>query len=199
MMILIAPEEDVENELTILNQLFEAGLDCFHLRKPRKNYQEHCEYLHQINSAYHPRIVTHFFHELIDHYALKGIHFQEKKRQKNIAFIDKKILTLKQAGKTISSSFHELEELINCNLEFDYYLLSPVFSSISKKGYEGRGFDVNHINKTIVGMGGIKANTISQVTELGYKGIGVLGAVWNTQNPLSSFMELKKNYAVIKK
>lgn len=199
MMILIAPEKDVDNEITILNQLFEAGLECYHLRKPIKSYEEHCVYLNQIDSAYHARIVVHFFHELIDSYPLKGIHFQEQKRRKNTEFINRKTPRLKQMSKTVSSSFHEIEELRDCKIKFDYHLLSPVFSSISKKGYEGRGFDVNHIDKTIVGMGGINTSTLTKVSELGFKGIGVLGAVWNAKNPLSSFKELKENYSAIKK
>ena len=36
MIVLIAPEKDIKDEITILNQLFEAGLEFYHLRKPEK-------------------------------------------------------------------------------------------------------------------------------------------------------------------
>ena len=80
MIIVIAPEKDVKDEINILNQLFEAGLECYHLRKPDKNYDEHCDYLNRIDSKYHGKIVAHHFHELINKFNLKGIHFTEQKR-----------------------------------------------------------------------------------------------------------------------
>ena len=194
MIVIIAPEKDIDNETTILNQLFEAGLEWYHFRKPDKDYQEHCEYLNQIDKKYHNRIVVHYFHELINEFNLKGIHFQEQKRRDALENGSEYFLNLNMTGKTMSSSFHEPEELADCDIEFDYHLLSPVFSSISKQGYEGRGFDVNDIDKTIIGMGGVNANTIPDILKLGFKGIGVLGGVWNAEDPVKSFNQIKKVY-----
>ena len=194
MIFLIAPENDIDNEILILNQLFEAGLEYYHFRKPHKSYQQHCEYLDAIEIKYHNRIVTHYHHKLINEYNLKGIHFQEQKRRDYIDNPGHYFKDLNMFGKTISSSFHEPEELEDCYFEFDYHLLSPVFSSISKEGYKGRGFDVNHIDKLIIGMGGINVKTMPEVFKLGYKGIGVLGGVWNTEDPVRSFKEIKRHY-----
>ena len=197
MLIVIAPEQDIPNEISILNQLFDAGLEYYHLRKPYKNYEEHCVYLNQIDEKYHNRIVVHYFHELVNTYNLKGIHFQEQKRRDHIDNPGHYFKELSMYGKTISSSFHEPDELESCDFEFDYHLLSPVFSSISKQGYEGRGFDVNYSDKLIVGMGGITTATLSEVFKLGFKGIGVLGGIWNMDNPVESFIELKKQYTSV--
>ncbi|MCD8446981.1 thiamine phosphate synthase [Tenacibaculum finnmarkense] len=194
MIVLISPEKDVANEMQILHQLFEAGLECYHLRKPFKDYQEHIVYLNQIPEKYHNKIVTHYFHELVNEYSLKGIHFQEQKRRDALENGSRYFIGLKMQGKTMSSSFHEPEELANCDIEFDYHLLSPIFSSISKKGYQGRGFDVNHIDKTIIGMGGITSETISKTLALGFQGIGVLGGVWNSQNAVESFKKIQKEF-----
>ncbi|MCG8802773.1 thiamine phosphate synthase [Tenacibaculum finnmarkense] len=194
MIVLISPEKDVANEMQILHQLFEAGLECYHLRKPSKDYQEHIVYLNQIPEKYHNKIVTHYFHELVNEYSLKGIHFQEQKRRDALENGSRYFIGLQMIGKTMSSSFHEPEELATCDIEFDYHLLSPVFSSISKKGYQGRGFDVNHIDKTIIGMGGITSETISKTLALGFQGIGVLGGVWNSQNAVESFKKIQKEF-----
>ncbi|WP_452598889.1 thiamine phosphate synthase [Pontimicrobium sp. MEBiC01747] len=199
MIVLIAPEKDIENEILILTQLFESGLEYYHFRKPNKSYQEHCEYLEAIDTKYHNRIVVHYFHELINKYNLKGIHFQEQKRRDHIGNPGHYFKDLNLFGKTISSSFHEPKELEDCYFEFDYHLLSPVFSSISKQGYKGKGFNVNYIDKLIIGMGGINANTIAKTMELGFKGVGVLGGVWNTNNPVESFIELKNKYHKIER
>ncbi|EPR72718.1 Thiamin-phosphate pyrophosphorylase [Winogradskyella psychrotolerans RS-3] len=194
MIVLIAPENDIPNEIEILNQLFREGLLVYHLRKPDKNYEEHVAYLNKIDKEYHNRIVVHYFHELINDFNLKGIHFQEQKRIDHIDNPGQYFKNLNMFGKTISSSFHEPEVLKACYFEFDYHLLSPVFSSISKKGYKGKGFDVNHIDKTIIGMGGINAETIEETITLGFKGIGVLGGVWNAENPLEHFIKIKETY-----
>ncbi|MDF4202925.1 thiamine phosphate synthase [Maribacter sp. SA7] len=196
MIVLIAPEKDIPNEIEILHQLFQEGLVYYHLRKPFKNYQEHCDYLDAIDEKYHSRIVVHLFHELVNAYDLKGVHFQEQKRIDHIDNPGQYFKKLDMYGKTISSSFHDPEVLAQCDFEFDYHLLSPVFSSISKEGYEGKGFNVNHIDKYIVGMGGINDETVNPTIKLGFKGIGVLGGVWNMENPAERFVALKKQYGV---
>ncbi|MDO6472793.1 thiamine phosphate synthase [Maribacter sp. 1_MG-2023] len=194
MIVLIAPEKDIPNEIELLHQLFQEGLAYYHLRKPLKDYQEHCDYLNAIDTKYHNRIVVHFFHELINVYDLKGVHFQEQKRIDHIDNPGQYFKSLDMYGKTISSSFHDPKVLEDCEFEFDYHLLSPVFSSISKQGYEGKGFNVNQSEKLIVGMGGITDKTVQQTLKLGFKGIGVLGGVWNMENPVESFVALKKQY-----
>lgn len=196
MIVLIAPEKDIPNEIEILQQLFEDGLEYYHFRKPDKNYEEHVAYLNQIDEKYHDRIVTHYFHELINEFNLKGIHFQEQKRIDALENGNEYFIGLDMIGKTMSSSFHEPSALENCDIEFDYHLLSPVFSSISKKGYEGRGFDVNHIHKTIIGMGGINTDTIEKTLVLGFQGIGVLGGVWNTENPVESYVNINRRFDI---
>ena len=194
MIVLIAPEEDVINEIDILNRLFEEGLEYYHLRKPSKDYQQYCDYLDLIEEKYHNKIVVHHHHELVNTFNLKGIHFQEQKRRDNIDNPGQYFLNLSMYGKTISSSFHELEELEACDFEFDYHLLSPVFSSISKKGYEGRGFNVNHIDKRIIGMGGVTKNNLSEIQKLGFQGVGVLGGIWNSKTPIDDFKAMQEFY-----
>lgn len=194
MIILIAPETDLPNEIEILHQLFQEGLQYYHLRKPSKNFDEHVEYLNQIDEKYHNRIVVHYFHELVNTYNLKGIHFQEQKRIDYIDNPGQYFKNLNMFGKTISSSFHEPDELDNCYFEFDYHLLSPVFSSISKAGYEGRGFDVNAIDKRIIGMGGVTKTNIETFKKLGYKGVGVLGGIWDNKSPVETFKSMLNQF-----
>lgn len=192
MIVLIAPETDIPNEIEILHSLFQEGLAYYHFRKPNKNYEDHIAYLQQIDTQYHNRIVVHYFHELVNTFNLKGIHFQEQKRRDTLEHGKGYFNNLQMTGKTISSSFHDPETLENCDFEFDYHLLSPVFSSISKQGYEGRGFTVNHISKKIVGMGGVTQDNLNDFNTMGYQGVGVLGAVWNSDNPVACFKSINK-------
>lgn len=198
MIILIAPENDISNEIEILDTLFREGLEYYHLRKPNKSKEEYLQYLNQIDTAFHSKIVLHYYHELIHEFNLKGIHFQEQKRKDVLEIGADYLSNFNLKGKTISSSFHEPKELESCKIKFDYNLLSPVFSSISKQGYQGRGFDVNHVDKPIIGMGGVNKETIPKVLDLGYNGIGVLGGVWNAKNPIESFKGIRDQYKVAK-
>jgi len=199
MIVLIAPEQDIPNEIDTLHLLFKAGLQYYHFRKPFKNYEEHLAFLNQIEVQYHNRIVVHYFHELVNSYHLKGIHFQEQKR---IAVLENGkgyFNTLQMVGKTMSSSFHDPKDVGNCEFEFDYHLLSPVFPSISKKGYQGKGFNVTAIDKFIIGMGGIQSKTIEKTFKLGYKGVGVLGGVWNAKEPVKEFLKIKNTFEQLQK
>jgi len=210
MIVLIAPEEDIPNEIEVLHKLFQEGLQYYHFRKPSKNYEEHCDYLNQIDEKYHNRIVVHYYHELVNEYNLKGIHFQEAKRRsllensevrvQKLDFLYDYVKKLNSEfsilnSKSFSSSFHEPEELEKCDFEFDYHLLSPVFSSISKQGYEGRGFNINHIDKRIIGMGGVTTNNLTEFDILGFKGIGVLGGIWNSDIPVEVFKNEQHYYS----
>lgn len=196
MIVLISPEKDLDQEIQVLNQLFENGLEYFHLRKPEKSFDEYCSYLDQIDEKYHSNIVVHFHHELINSYNLKGIHFQEQLRIDKLDVPSHYFVGLNMYGKTISSSFHEIEDLASCTFEFDYHLLSPVFSSISKEGYNGRGFDVNSVAKRIIGMGGVNPDNLSEFEELGFKGVGVLGGIWNSATPVADFKKMVSFYEI---
>ncbi len=194
MIVLISPETDIPNEIEILTKLFQEGLGYYHLRKPQKDNVAYRTYLNSIESCYHNRIVLHQHHELINEYNLKGIHFQEQKRIDHIDNPGQYFKGLNMFGKTISSSFHEAKDIEDCEFEFDYHLLSPVFSSISKQGYEGRRFNVNHIDKTIIGMGGVTAINLNEIEHLGFKGAGVLGGIWNNEHPVAVFKKMKAFY-----
>ncbi len=194
MIVLISPEQDIPNEMKILHQLFDAGLEFYHLRKPNKTKEEYRAYIEEIDVSFHGKVVVHQHHELVNEFTLKGIHFQEQSRKDNIDNPNKYFVNLEMYGKTISSSFHEPQDIANCHFEFDYHLLSPVFNAISKAGYAGRGFDVNGIDKYIIGMGGVTASNSKEVKALGYSGIGVLGGVWQAENPIAAFEELKEKY-----
>jgi thiamine-phosphate pyrophosphorylase len=140
---------------------------------------------------------VHLFHELINKYNLKGIHFQEQKRKDCLDVPSNYFRGLSMYGKTISSSFHEPEEIANCDFEFDYYLLSPVFNSISKEGYQGRGFDVTRINKLIIGMGGVSTINLEEFTKLGFRGVGVLGGIWNSSSPVQDFKIMRDHFTPV--
>ena len=199
MIILISPEQTSDTEIEILHQLFEAGLTHFHFRKPEATLEDHIAYLKKVDERFHKHIMTHNFHkELCDVFNLKGIHLEEAKWRAQGEALGDYVNAFAKTGKTISSSYHEPEDLEAQTVTFDYTILSPVFAAISKSKMKGRGFDVRHIDKLVVGMGGINAQTTTDAIKLGFQGVGALGGVWSAEQPVKAFKEMQEAFAKAK-
>ena len=169
MILLISPEQTNNTELKTLHQLFEAGLTHFHFRKPTASLEQHIAYLKSVDSKYHKYIMTHNFHqELCELFDIKGVHLEEAKWRAQGEQLDEYVATFIKTNKAVSSSYHEPEDLAAQTVVFEYTILSPVFAAISKSEMQGRGFDVRHIDKLIVGMGGINAQTTPEAVNLGF-------------------------------
>ncbi len=197
MLIVLTSEQPLENEAEKLNILFEKGLKVLHLRKPTFDIDEYRTLLDKIESKYYNRIMIHQYHELCKEFALRGVHLQEQPRWDLKEQLEHYVQSYLEKGYQVSSSFHSKEEIEKCNVTFEYVLLSPVFGSISKAGYQGKGFDVSDLNEKVIGMGGINEHTISEAFKLGYRGVGVLGGVWNTTSFEDSFSGLLKSYNAV--
>ena len=196
MIVLISPENELPQELELLHQLFDAGLEHYHLRKPQFEEKAYQGYLKQIAPQYLDRVMLHNHHLLASAFSVKGIHLEEarwreKEKEKELTNF---VTTFQEKGNLVSSSYHEPEDLERQKVAFDYYMLSPVFGAISKSGYEGRGFNVTKSRKKIVGMGGINAQTTPKALKLGFAGVGTLGGIWNAENPVTAFKEIKRAF-----
>jgi len=198
MLIVLTSEKELAHEATLINTLFEHGLERLHFRKPSLDIAGYRDLLDQIKPEFYYRIMLHQFHELCDEYGLRGIHLQEQPRWDLGGQLADFVAEYTEKNYKVSSSFHTKEDIMSCPVSFEYVLLSPVFSSISKAGYEGKGFDVTDLPHFVVGMGGINENTLQATYDLGFKGVGVLGGVWNTENTLKSFLNIQKaNEAIV--
>ena len=171
--IIISNPKPIIDEPIIITNLFNNGLDLFHLRKPFNSITETEKLLENIPKQYHNRIVIHQHYQLTEHYNLKGIHI--KNNDKN-STTDHNI---------ISTSFHSINELSNKN-NYQYVFLSPIFNSISKDGYNSK-FTLEElkiaqkqgiIDSKIIALGGINVNNVKTIIGLGFGGIAVLGYIW---------------------
>lgn len=188
MLLLITPENDVPNETELINSFFAAGLQILHLRKPEKNYAQHMAYLSAIDEQYHNKIMLHYQHDLAEDFMLKGIHVREIPRLDLGEDFGLYVARFTSQGYDVSTSFHEgYEIMLYKGVPLVYNLLSPVFTSISKPGMMGKAIDVNAIEVPVIGVGGIAENNIPAVKKLGYSGVGVLGGVWGSAEPVEAF------------
>ena len=189
-LVVITSPKPVEQEQQICAAMFELGLQTLHLRKPEASISELRMWLKALPEQYHERVMLHTHHQLAEEFEVKGLHFREADRA---AAANTPKYTL-----TFSTSFHALTQVQQAQPYFDYGFLSPVFQSISKKKYSA-AFATDELREVVpqaklplLALGGVTAEKLPLVQEMGFKGAAVLGAVWEQPAPAVAFEELLK-------
>ena len=185
--------------MMLVNRLFDAGMVLFHWRKPGISLASHFALLNEIHPEFRDQVVLHQFH---DPGALEGFHrfhfsSAERKRlwAKDEGFISK--IKADSESVILSTSIHSLEEADEL-VDFDYAFFGPVFDSISKPGYKGMNLAglklPGYLKTELVALGGITADNITQVFDMGFDKAAILGALWNDPlKVLSTFTQISKN------
>lgn len=193
MFILLTSEESNAAEKEQLIHFFENGLQLLHVRKPGMTEEELKTWLFQFEKIQLNKMILHQHHHLAEAFTVKGIHLKEDFRRKQ-QDLPQYVADFRKKGFSVSSSFHELEAIEAETTAFDYVFLSPVFSSVSKKGYKGEFFEIENRSQKVIALGGIEKATIPKAKELGYAGVAVLGAIWTAKNKKEQFFEIFKAY-----
>lgn len=191
-LIVISSPGSLENEARWVNQLFEAGMRCFHLRKPAANRAELHTFLNKLDPAYLKDVVLHQHHGLASDFNLNRLHYTESAR---LTINPDLLANQLDCGFNLSSSVHDFAVIPGLKA-FEYVFYGPVFNSISKPGYHGNlppDFRLPKINAApaVIALGGIDASNIGTVHQMNFDGAAVLGAIWNGQDtPLKNFLHL---------
>jgi len=198
-LILISSLDGFEHEIAAVQQMFELGLECYHLRKPRFSTRKLEQYLKRIGSRYHSRIMIHSHHELSLSHDLREIHLTSRHRKKRmiINWLKHQYVKLRRPNLKVSAGFHTLSELKEHSGRYDYVFLSPVFDSISKVGYKNTFNDIS-LRETIasssyrvIALGGVNEDKIIPAMEMGFAGVAVLGSVWKSKDPVERFNQIQ--------
>jgi len=203
--VLISKPSYTINEHQILTDLFELGLDNFHIRKPKFSKTEIVRFLELIPYMYRNRLILHSFHELAIEYGTKGVHFSDDKKkslkEKALGIFKSKPLAKAADYSSMqrSASLHSLNMLADCNESFDYVFLSPIFDSISKKRYKSLFKNKEKLrsavlksNQRVIALGGVDAGKIKDVQAMGFSGVALLGAIWKHPDPVGAFLKIKE-------
>lgn len=189
MVIIISHPDKLKDEVFIINQLFDAGLSLFHLRKPTASEQEVRLILEAIRPEYSERIVLNQFYHLAEEFGIKRFHFSTEKRV-NLEY--KKWM---KEGNRLSTSTHSFEEYKALDEGFEYAFISPVFDSISKPDYKKVALKLDSSKKNkvkLIALGGIDINNCSELNKNEFDGIALLGSVWNSEFPVQSFEKINE-------
>lgn len=189
MVIVITKPEFFEGEAEQIVQLLDSGrADLVHIRKPLVSLAdsarglelaelERLERLIQaLPARLYGRLVLHDGHQLAIKYGLRGVHLNSRHPQPPDGF-----------KGAVSISCHSLKELAECRKQpYAYMSLSPIFDSISKRGYRS-AFSADDIaaarsqgliDERVMALGGITFDRISEVTKMGFGGAMILGDAW---------------------
>lgn len=173
-----------DGEVELLEGLLEAGLDKLHIRKFNATAIELENLLGRLSSRWATRLVLHGSREVAARYGVGQIHVHGA-----LGVIDE--------GIAVSTSVHSWEEFLRLPDGMSYAFISPLFDSISKRGYmAGEGLlkiPEERLPCLPVGLGGIGADTIGEMVRYGWKGAAMLGWLWDEPaRAVERFVQLKK-------
>lgn len=164
----------IDKEDVIIRHLLANGFDIVHLRKPDANIDYCRELLGRLTPSELACIVVHDYYALYEEYALRGVHLNH-----NISSYPP------HYRGTRTRSCHSFDEVVKYKEECDYLFLSPIFDSISKRGYLSK-FSHNEllnasirgiIDDKVVALGGVTPDKISYLKSLHFGGAAMLGAL----------------------
>ncbi len=193
MLIIITAPEFFHDEPELINLLFDNGLQRLHLRKPDSSVEQYERLLNTINPYFLSKIVLHDHLNIAAKYGVYGVHLN---RRYSVAPDD--------FFGSVSKSLHSEEELIAERNNYDYVTLSPIFDSVSKRGYHSsfsheqllamRENDL--IDSRVIALGGITPQNIKSLSQYGFGGAMVLGTLWNEKDNRKKFLEMFRELAV---
>lgn len=199
-LIIITPEINHPEEIKLIPVFYSNGLSKLHLRKPFFALSDYRDYISRIDKKFHSRISIHNHFSLLNEFPGLGAHITSQAREEG-RFTE--IINLSNPS-SISTSFHSWKEIEISRDPFDYVFISPVFESISKKNYNA-AIDLSAIGRvkqkislqnkklpSIIALGGVDAKNIGLLQQKGFDGVAVLGAIWESEDPMVSFTKIKE-------
>lgn len=201
--IVISPSKTPDNETRIVTELFEHGLQTFHLRKPSMTTKEMRQYIESIPAHFHNRIVIHSHHQLLKSFPLKGIHLtRQHLKRKFYSALRVRFLKMRRPGIIVTTSFHKIATLYENKKKYDYVLLGTIFDTVSDKfnaGYNPHTLRAALEKSTtpVVARGGTHAGNVGTCHELGFAGMIFYSGVWKQEKPVEEFCKILEQCRVL--
>lgn len=178
MKIILFSTEDSMSDVSRLETTSAIDFHAFHIRKPNWSKEKLGKYISGLPEEWRSIAVLYSHFELLSEFNIKGIHLNEKNRSEGVAAV--------YHSNVLSTSFHSIDDLLADHSNYEYVFLSPIFDSISKKGYKSAfSFDdLKQVNTesshAIIALGGLDLIKIDVCNSLGFKGVAILGSFWST-------------------
>lgn len=173
--IVVTDPEFLPEESSAIEMLLESGAYRVHIRKPGSDVQDYENLLKSIRPDLRARLSLHDHFGLAARYGTGGIHLNGRNPFPPEHF-----------SGIISRSCHSFEEVAAHRNDCGYLFISPIFDSISKKGYNA-GFSEAQIaahkadgliDNRVFAMGGVCPDNMQKLAAYGFSGAAVLGFIW---------------------
>lgn len=195
-LMVVTSEQDLLDETAAWEALREAGLTHLHLRKPHWNEARMAACLESLSPALRACVRLHDHHVLAARYRLGGIHLNARHPSPPQGY-----------SGNVSRSCHTLEEVECHKGACEYVFLSPIFASISKRGYEAAftpgtlraAAESGLIDARVVAMGGVTPDRLPLLQPLGFGGAAVLGALWQAYARAADLNALRSAWDAFKR
>jgi thiamine-phosphate pyrophosphorylase len=194
-LIVISYSTELENEVQIVTQLFEAGLETFHIRKHKLSTKKMKDFIAAIPPHFHNRIIIHSHHKLARKFDLKGIHLTKSHKQKKWrTWLTLKLIRLKNPDIILTTSYSTIGQILATKQDYhyDYVFLSPIFDNFNSK-FQG-GFTEHSLKSAlqksqlkIIARGGVDNIIIDNAKNIGFAGLAFYSSIWKKKNPLEEF------------
>lgn len=168
--IAVTSPEEIADEGARITQLLDGGIDYVHIRKPGWSTNEVRRLIESIDMRHHGRLRLHGHFILLDEFNLAGVQ------------LNKRCDKAPRNALSMTRSCHSTEEIETAG-DMDYVTLSPIYDSISKKGYTGISGSVELSEKIkdrrVVALGGITPSRFRELKTIGFMGAAMLGWIWD--------------------
>ncbi|MBD5173214.1 MAG: thiamine phosphate synthase [Bacteroidales bacterium] len=176
--IVITGNVPFDNESERLATLLSSGWSYVHLRYPELTLRDVRHIIEGIPQTYHSRLKLHGHFELVNEFNLGGLHLNRRCPEPPTGY----------SGE-LSLSCHSVADVAAAaaSRRFAYVTLSPVFASISKKGYVPRitedEFREAGKMMPVIALGGIAPHKIPDMAYIPVAGYAVLGYLQDVRDP----------------
>lgn len=174
LIVVTSPTFFVEED-KIITALFEEGLDVLHIRKPDTQVVYLERLLRLIPEKFHNKIVIHQHFQVKKEYGLMGIHLSKHYPNEPKEYKGHK-----------SRSCHSLSDVKDQKPLHNYVFMSPVFENICDVHYDVYTPEELRIaqkqkiiDSKVMALGGINADNIITIKDMGFGGAVVLNDIWS--------------------
>ena len=207
-LVVISTDGDEPREIAVLMALFAAGLERYHVRKPKWPKEKLAAWLKELPTRWRARLVLHQHHDLVAELGLGGRHWRddgsvllEPPASSENPFEPEQPGSIR--GFT-SRACHDLPSLDAVLGRYDAALLGPIYPSISKEGRRPDGAialpELHHVLRhrtdkqkrtEVIALGGLTAANAPRCRDFGFDGVATLGAVWKAADPVRAYQEIR--------
>ncbi|MEC4112604.1 thiamine phosphate synthase [Myroides pelagicus] len=208
-MVIITYPNDIKNEASLINTMFDKGLSLLHVRKPDMSIDQLFHWIETIETHHRKRLVIHIpksvinnkkgsyqqYITLINNFNLDYIHLSTVK--------DEFINMFTSYIPKLSTSVHNISEANNLPTQVSRSFISPIYPSISKPGYQSSiDWTIELRKRTndqliLIALGGIQPQHIKTLAKIGVDDYALLGSLWTSINPITTFdqcLSLEQKY-----